>query len=48
MAKGKKKFTFRGRDAGSGRFIKVKDARKRKRTAVVERIPLPTRRRKKS
>jgi hypothetical protein len=46
--KAKKKFTLRGRDAGTGRFIKVKDARKRKRTAIVERIPLRRRRRKKS
>lgn len=44
----KNRFTYRGRDAGTGRFIKLATARKRKRTAVVERIPLAKRRRKKS
>lgn len=35
----KKKSTYRiGRDAGTGRFIPVKEAEKRKRTAVVETI----------
>src|SRR4051812_3485670 len=38
MAQRKRKYTLRGRDAGSGRFISVSRARKRKRTAVVERI----------
>jgi hypothetical protein len=47
LAKGKK-FTLRGRDAGTGRFLTLKAARKRKKTAVVERIPLSKRRRKKS
>jgi hypothetical protein len=46
MAK-RKKFTLRGRDAGSGRFISLRSARRRKRTAVVERIPIAKRRRKK-
>jgi hypothetical protein len=46
MAK-KKKTTQRGRDAGTGRFMTVKEARRRKKTAVVESIPLPKRRRKK-
>jgi hypothetical protein len=41
----KKKFTLRGRDAGNGRFISLASARRRKRTAVVERIPVPRRRR---
>jgi hypothetical protein len=27
-----------GRDAGTGKFIPVKEARRRKRTAVVERV----------
>jgi hypothetical protein len=44
MARGKKRFTLRGRDAGSGRFIKLGTARRRKRTAVVERIPIGKRR----
>lgn len=37
---GKKKSNTRkiGRDAGTGRFIPVKDARRRKKTAVVETI----------
>lgn len=36
MVKGK---TFRiGRDAGTGRLMKVKDAKRKKRTAVVETI----------
>jgi hypothetical protein len=43
----KKKTTQRGRDAGTGKFIPVKEARRRKKTAVVESIPLPKRRRKK-
>jgi hypothetical protein len=32
---------LRGRDAETGRFIKLSTARRRKRTSVVERIPLP-------
>ncbi len=28
-----------GRDAGSGRFIPVKEAKRRKKTAVVETLP---------
>jgi hypothetical protein len=47
VAKKKKKTTQRGRDAGTGRFISVKEARRRKKTAVVENIPVPKRRRKK-
>jgi hypothetical protein len=39
MAGKKKSNTFKvGRDAGTGRFIPVKDARRRKKTAVVETI----------
>lgn len=30
-----------GRDAGTGQFISVSDAKKRPTTTVVERIPLP-------
>jgi hypothetical protein len=40
----KKKTTLRGRDAGNGQFIPVAEARRRKRTAVVERVPLAKRR----
>ena len=39
MAGKKKSNTFKvGRDAGSGKFIPVKDAQRRKKTAVVETI----------
>jgi hypothetical protein len=37
MAKLKKSYKV-GRDAGTGRFITVSDAKKRKKTAVVETI----------
>lgn len=37
----KKKSTQRGRDAGSGRFIPIPEARRRKKTATVENIALP-------
>jgi hypothetical protein len=40
----KKKTSQRGRDAGTGRFITIKEARRRKKTAVVENVPLPKRR----
>jgi hypothetical protein len=33
-----KKIVKIGRDAGTGKFIPVKEARRRKRTAVVEKI----------
>ena len=46
MARGKR-FTLRGRSAKSGRFIKLSEARRRKSTAVVERIPVRARRRAK-
>jgi hypothetical protein len=42
-----RRFTLRGRSAKTGRFITLKQARKRKSTSVVERIPLPRRRRSK-
>ena len=35
-----------GRDAGTGRFIPVDVARRRKKTAVVEKIPCKPRKRK--
>ena len=39
MAKKKKSSTFKvGRDAGTGKFIPVKQAERRKKTAVVETI----------
>ena len=39
MSKKKKPNTFKvGRDAGTGRFIPVKVAKRRKKTAVVETI----------
>ncbi|SMC55307.1 hypothetical protein SAMN02746065_10482 [Desulfocicer vacuolatum DSM 3385] len=39
MAGKRKTNTFKvGRDAGNGRFIPVKDAQRRKKTAVVETI----------
>src|SRR5882762_5119742 len=33
--------TLKGRDAKTGQFIPVKDARERPNTTVVERVPLP-------
>lgn len=33
--------TLRGRDAKTGEFIPVKEARQRPSTTVVERVPLP-------
>jgi hypothetical protein len=47
MAKPKQKFTLRGRSAKTGRFISLAAARRRKSTSVVERIPLPRRRKSK-
>jgi hypothetical protein len=44
---GKKKFALRGPSAKTGRFIKLGDARRRKSTSIIERIPLPVGRRKK-
>lgn len=43
----KQKTIERGRDAGTGRYIPVKEARRRKNTAVVERDPVPQKKRKK-
>ena len=43
-----KRFTLRGRSAKTGRFISLAQARKRKSTSIVERIPLPRRRRRSS
>ena len=31
----------RGRDAGTGRFISLKDARRRKKTAIVDEMKVP-------
>jgi hypothetical protein len=39
--KGKGNTTLRGRDAGTGRFMKVEDARKDPKHTVVERVPKP-------
>lgn len=39
MAKGQS--SLRGRNAGSGRFMSVDDARARPNTATVERVPKP-------
>lgn len=42
MAKSKqRKSRLAGRDAGTGRFKPVKEARKDKQGSVVERLPLP-------
>jgi hypothetical protein len=38
--------SLRGRDAKSGEFIPVKEARQRPNTTVVERVPLPGKGRK--
>jgi hypothetical protein len=47
MAAKKPRFTLRGRSAKTGRFIPLTKARKNKATSVVERIPLPGRRKAK-
>ena len=39
----KRKARLAGRDAGTGQFIPVEEARKRRKTAVVERITLSKR-----
>lgn len=42
MAKKPKNVTFQvGRDAGTGEFIPVKEAQRRKKTAIVETIKRP-------
>ena len=38
--------SLKGRDAGSGQFIPVKEARSHPKTSVVERVPLPGKGRK--
>ena len=38
--------SLKGRDAETGRFIPVEEARRRRQTAVVERVPLPGKGRK--
>lgn len=40
MAKKRTRIREIGRDAGTGRFIPVKEANRRKKTAVVERIKI--------
>jgi hypothetical protein len=40
----KRKTRQAGRDAGTGQFIPVSEAKRRKKTAVVERIPVPKKR----
>jgi len=37
----KSKTTLRGRDAGTGEFTTVEEARKHPRTHIVERVPKP-------
>ena len=41
MSSKKPKSRLAGRDAENGRFITVDDARRRPKTTVVERLPLP-------
>jgi hypothetical protein len=41
MSKQNRKSTLRGRDAETGQFIPVEDARRHPKTTVVERVPLP-------
>jgi len=41
MSKEKRKSTLRGRDAETGRFIPIEEARRHPKTTVVERAPLP-------
>lgn len=45
--KRKTKSHLRGRDARSGEFISVEKARKHPDTTVVERIPIPKKKKKK-
>jgi len=42
----KAKTTKRGRDASTGRFITIKDAKSRPKTTVVETIPIKTKKKK--
>ena len=39
-------FFERGRDASSGRFIPVEEAKRRKKTAIVEKFPRKPKKRK--
>lgn len=41
MSKKERESTLRGRDAETGRFIPVEEARRHPKTTVVERVPLP-------
>lgn len=41
MASKKPKAALKGRDATTGQFIPVEEARRRPSTTVVERVPLP-------
>lgn len=41
MASKERESTLKGRDARTGQFIPVKEARERPNTTVVERVPLP-------
>lgn len=41
MAKKESQTSLRGRDAKTGEFLKVEDARKRPNTTTVERVPKP-------
>lgn len=42
MAKPRKyRIVVRGRDAGTGRFIPLKEAQRRKKTAIVDRMRVP-------
>ena len=46
MAKKGRETTPRGRDAGSGKFIPVDEAKKHPNTSVVEKVPLPSKKKK--
>ena len=46
MSNKKPETSLRGRDAKTGEFIPVKEARRRPGTTVVERVPLPGKGRK--
>lgn len=46
MSNKKPETSLRGRDAKTGEFIPVKEARQRPNTTVVERVPLPGKRKK--
>ncbi len=46
MSHKKPETSLKGRDAETGQFIPVKEARRRPSTTVVERVPLPGKGRK--